>query len=140
MKKRQAAMPREPQQSDDDFEASKALTWFLIGGAIALIVVCILSSCSPIATPTGTATPTATAKPSTILNISQPTPSCADVTALEALNIRTGPGTQNKVIATLGHGDQVTVIQAGAWWKIRTAQGLTGWANSNYLKSTTCGE
>jgi len=113
-----------------------------------MCLIVILTSCTPwdpfaaLATQPGTAQPSPIAATKTAAPIAIPTPAplCADVIALEALNIRTGPGIQNSVIATLGHGDQVTVIQAGAWWQIRTAQGLTGWAYSNYLKSTTCGE
>jgi N-acetylmuramoyl-L-alanine amidase len=113
-----------------------------------LCLLVILTSCTPyqaaaIYAQPVTASPSkaATAQPSPSMTTQSPAPLCADVTALEALNVRSGPGTNNQVIATLAHGDQVTTLTAaGAWWQIRTAQGLTGWANSNFLNSTTCGE
>ncbi len=56
------------------------------------------------------------------------------VTALEALNLREGPGTDSAVIAVLDHGDLVTILPEpaqGIWIQIQ-AQELSGWINSTY--------
>lgn len=71
----------------------------------------------------------------------KPTPSrapllCTVTTGYQmgALNMRTGPGIRHAVIQTLLEGEPLTVIDRGAWPKVRTAQGVTGWVNNRYCK------
>jgi uncharacterized protein YgiM (DUF1202 family) len=58
------------------------------------------------------------------------------VTALEALNLRESPGTSSAVIATLKHGDLLTILPQpaqGVWIPVRAGD-LEGWINSNYCE------
>jgi uncharacterized protein YgiM (DUF1202 family) len=65
----------------------------------------------------------------------QPTarPYCATVTASEALHLRAEPNDKAQVLAYLKNGEQVRILDVGAWWKIE-AQGKTGYANAKYLQ------
>jgi uncharacterized protein YgiM (DUF1202 family) len=73
-------------------------------------------------TPTDTATPT-------------PAPKSCQVTAAEALNLRSGPGTSYPVIAWLQPGDVLTITQqSNGWVQVTTPTGAAGWVNSNYCK------
>jgi hypothetical protein len=59
-----------------------------------------------------------------------PTPAPHAVVASEALNVRSGPGTQFEVMTRLTRGDALTVVgQSGRcnWLKVLMAQGATGW-------------
>ena len=51
-----------------------------------------------------------------------------------ALNLRTGPGTQYKIVGTAKPGDQLEVIERGdGWTRVRTANERTGWIAAGYL-------
>ena len=51
------------------------------------------------------------------------------------LNLRAGAGTSYKVVASLCYGKPVKVLKkAGAWYKVQTFNGVTGWASKKYLK------
>ena len=53
-----------------------------------------------------------------------------------ALNVRSGPGTNNAVVGVLKNGEIVQGLGAnpdGSWIQIRRADGLTGWCASQYL-------
>ena len=53
-----------------------------------------------------------------------------------ALNVRSGPGTNYRVIAVLEKGDIVTRIgQSGKWFKVSTSNGADAWVSSKYLTS-----
>ena len=53
-----------------------------------------------------------------------------------ALNVRSGPGTNYRVIAVLERGDIVTRIgQSGKWFKVSTSNGADAWVSSKYLSS-----
>lgn len=53
-----------------------------------------------------------------------------------ALNVRSGPGTNYRVIAVLEKGDIVTRIgQSGKWFKVSTSNGADAWVSSKYLAS-----
>jgi uncharacterized protein YgiM (DUF1202 family) len=61
------------------------------------------------------------------------------VTALEALNLRQSPGTSSAVIATLKHGDLLTILPQpaqGVWIPVRAGD-LEGWIHSNYCERNT---
>ena len=52
------------------------------------------------------------------------------------LNLRTGPGTQYRIIASLQTGDRVKVQQrAEDWIKVAPEEGPPGWIPEGYLKS-----
>jgi len=64
-----------------------------------------------------------------------PAPKSCQVTAAEALNLRSGPGISYPVKAWLKPGDLLTVItQLDGWAKITTPTGAAGWVNLNYCK------
>jgi len=62
----------------------------------------------------------------------------------ESLNLRSGAGTSNGVVAVLGAGTTGTVIggpttsSGYTWWQIQTASG-TGWAAEDWLVANTGG-
>jgi Bacterial SH3 domain len=65
----------------------------------------------------------------------------AQTGAAGQLNIRTAAGTQNQIVGTAQHGDTLTATGAvqtapdgSIWWGVKTAAGLTGWSESNYLQ------
>src|SRR5690606_41568142 len=56
-------------------------------------------------------------------------PAAADT----ALNVRSGPGTENAVVGVLQRGQVVEVIACeGNWCRVEAA-GLSGWASNRYL-------
>lgn len=57
-----------------------------------------------------------------------------------ALNVRSGPGTNYRVISVLQKGDEVTRIgQSGKWFKVSTSNGADAWVSSKYLASVSGG-
>jgi len=55
------------------------------------------------------------------------------------ITVRTGPGTQNAIIRSLGSGASVTVLEEtddGNYVRVRTDTGEEGWALSQYLVDT----
>lgn len=60
-----------------------------------------------------------------------------EVTAT-SLNVRSGPGTNYKVVDWLQKGDVVTVLQDGATWDyVQFGNGSKGYVNDKHLKTTT---
>ena len=60
--------------------------------------------------------------------------STAKVTA-NALNVRTGASTSNKVLSVITKGDSVTVLsKSGSWAKVRLANGTEGYVSTKYIK------
>lgn len=50
------------------------------------------------------------------------------------LNLREGPGSQYRVVITMGQRDKVTELgRQGAWILVRHASGRVGWAHGDYL-------
>lgn len=63
---------------------------------------------------------------------------CAQVTAAEALHIRTGPSEKATVIGYLHNGDVVSLIDSRhSWWKIATMT-AQGWSKAEFLKESEC--
>jgi murein DD-endopeptidase MepM/ murein hydrolase activator NlpD len=63
-------------------------------------------------------------------------PTVGTVTA-SALNLRSGPGTGYRILATLPRGTQGTVLsQSNGWYKISTNRG-TGWVSGRYFQVGT---
>ena len=74
-----------------------------------------------------------------VFELITPEPLCATVTADEALHLRAEPSEKAEHIQYLHNGEQVTVLNlAGRWWKVQTATGRTGYANSRYLQEEKC--
>ncbi|HEX3039563.1 MAG TPA: SH3 domain-containing protein, partial [Caproiciproducens sp.] len=59
----------------------------------------------------------------------------ATATTTDYLNLRTGAGTDKKVILSLSKGVSVTVLDNSdpVWAKVKTASGLTGYCHKQYL-------
>lgn len=58
-----------------------------------------------------------------------------EITAEKGLNLRDGPDTSSKKLLQLPFKAIVTkVAENGAWFKIKTSDGITGWVSSKYLK------
>lgn len=70
-------------------------------------------------------------------NTSVKTSSASSGTAVvtaSSLRIRGGPGTSYEVVGSLQSGNAVTILlRQGAWSRIRTAGGTTGWVSTQYL-------
>lgn len=66
---------------------------------------------------------------------------CAGATQAETawvrgapLNLRSGPGTEYRILASAKPGDRLEVLQQrDDWTKVRTAQGKNGWIAAGYL-------
>lgn len=53
------------------------------------------------------------------------------------LNLRTGPGTQFRIVGGIATGDEVTVLQRGeSWTQVRLTDGSEGWVPEGYLDAT----
>lgn len=51
-----------------------------------------------------------------------------------SLNVRSGIGTSNHIIAKLKKGDTIKVIESkNGWYKIKMTNGITGWSSGNYI-------
>lgn len=84
------------------------------------------------ATPTGTTTPAPTATPTATPQPGAPTA----VIDTGALNVRSGPGVPYEIVAIVYQNNTVTLLGRNAdssWAKIRTAAGVEGWVNVNYI-------
>jgi uncharacterized protein YraI len=68
-------------------------------------------------------------------------PSLTATVVTGALNMRSGPGIQHGVVATVGYGYQVALTgyrnAAATWVQVRLADGRQGWMNASYLRSNT---
>jgi SH3 domain protein len=52
------------------------------------------------------------------------------------LNVRTGPGSEYRIVAGLKTGDAVTVLRrSDQWTRVRTAAGKEGWIPGGYLST-----
>jgi uncharacterized protein YgiM (DUF1202 family) len=116
---------------------------------IVLISVACLTTTIPSA-PTAASTPPPTERGSAperleeeagaVFDLSShptPGPLCAIVTADQSLHMRAEPNEKAEVLAYLQNGEQVTVKELGAWWKIE-AHGLIGYAKGKYLQEAEC--
>ena len=73
-----------------------------------------------------------------LLLLSSTTWAAMYVTEIMTVTMRTGPGTQNKIIAILNSGDKLEVIKQGEGWSyVRLANGKEGWVLTRYLTSQT---
>ncbi len=51
------------------------------------------------------------------------------------LNLRSGPGTQFRILASATPGDRLSVLERGdGWTKVRDGEGKTGWIAEGYLE------
>jgi len=99
---------------------------------LILLVAPLLLGCT-LANGASTQLPYATDYPSQPLT---PETALCTVTAFESLNLRSAPGTSAAVIATLKHGDLLTILPDpahGNWIYVRAGE-LQGWVNQNYCK------
>jgi SH3 domain protein len=54
-----------------------------------------------------------------------------------SLTLRTGAGTQYRIIGSLTTGNVATILTRGdAWTKVRTAEGKEGWVSAGFLQSS----
>lgn len=51
------------------------------------------------------------------------------------LNIRSGPGANNKVVGKVYSNNEVTILETNSngWHKIKTSNGVVGWASGTYI-------
>jgi len=53
------------------------------------------------------------------------------------LTLRTGAGTQYRIIGSLTTGDVVTILERGdGWTKVRSAEGKEGWVSAGFLQTS----
>lgn len=77
----------------------------------------------PPPSPTPTAPPTATPLPDAVVSV-------------EALNLRTGPGTAFERVGLLREGEVLEVVarsEAGDWLVVTTTEGVEGWVSASYV-------
>ncbi len=105
-----------------------------------LVMACSLTAQSAAVMASPMPEQTATAKPAQISAPSlTPAPKMCQVkTGLDAgaLNLRACGGTDCPVLTVLREGETLTQTKAqpvNDWLEVQTANGLTGWVNSNYL-------
>lgn len=79
--------------------------------------------------PTAIMSPIATATDAAIV--------CNVLTGIDTgrVNLRTCAGVMCPVLLVLNEGQALTVIHSGAWNEVTTANGVTGFINSNYCKN-----
>jgi SH3 domain protein len=54
-----------------------------------------------------------------------------------SLTLRTGAGTQYRIIGSLTTGDVATILARGdGWTKVRTAEGKEGWVSAGFLQAS----
>ena len=107
------------------------------GGPRPTIVPPTLVPATPIPTATPEVTATATARPTQTPSPS-PTPLPeAVVIAAQPINVRSGPGTNNAVVAALPRGTRVQVLgsnDAGDWLNIRFGDDSEGWVSASLMR------
>lgn len=105
-----------------------------------LLLACTLTAPLAPATPTASATPVSATPSPTDARLFQAGTSepatCIVATGPEdgKLNLRSGPATSFRVLRVLREGDTLTLLTPGTWPRVRTADGLTGYVNSNFLE------
>jgi CRP-like cAMP-binding protein/uncharacterized protein YgiM (DUF1202 family) len=97
----------------------------------------------PVATPTTEATPTAMPSPTVLPEITvAPTPVSEVTVPIPALTtggglrMRSGPGTDYRVLALLAEGQEVNVLgrdETGEWFKISLDSGEEGWVATEFI-------
>lgn len=52
-----------------------------------------------------------------------------------SLNVRSTPSTEGEVVGKAAHGETVTLVEKtdDSWWKIKTSEGVEGYAFAQYL-------
>ena len=101
-----------------------------------LLLACTLTTQHAVMSPTSLPEQTTAASPTQTLT---PTPlMCQVKTGMEAgaLNLRTCGSIDCPIASVLHEGESLTQTRPQAvsgWIAVRTASGLTGWVNSNYL-------
>lgn len=114
-----------------------------VAAVAAASPIALPSTATPTVEPLETATPTAepqnTATPTRVAPTSPP-PAVAVVTA-NVLNVRSEPGLDGEIVATLVAGQTVqvvdgpTTVDGRAWYQIATAE-ITGWCAAEFLRIT----
>jgi len=68
--------------------------------------------------------------------VETPTDFCKVVTGLETgrVNLRECAGTSCPVLRVVEDGQILTIVKAGAWNEVATADGIHGWINSTFCK------
>ncbi len=61
------------------------------------------------------------------------------VVTASALNVRSGPGTGNRVVGKLARGARVQALSTSGVWKRVTGAGVTGWVHGSFLRRDTGG-
>lgn len=143
--------PEPPQSAPNNWQAQPAarkpsvLPWALLG--VAVIAVALLAwkllqpapELVPASTPTGTMA--STEKVETAPAPGAPAP--AEAFTLAAViddpdgftNIRSGQGTQTQIVGKVLEGEKfLTYRQPGQWWRVRKADGTTGYMFRKYIQ------
>jgi len=114
------------------------LLWFMAG----LVLVIVLTSCSPFSA-MATSEPTAApSKPAQLLTVPSSTATeksaqlCQVRTGMPSgyLNLRTGAGVSFSVIRILAEGETLQVLKRGAWLHVIDTRGEKGFVNANYCR------
>jgi hypothetical protein len=97
------------------------------------------ASLTPLPTRTSTPTTTLTPRPPTQTPTATATPLITGIVrGTTSINVRSGPGTENAVVAVLNGGDGVTLLQPPAtdddWFNVETGDGEQGFVASNLIR------
>ena len=97
---------------------------------------CALPAAQPYAALSNPPTPQPAAEATQAATGSPTARAACKVSAAQALNLRSGPGTPYSVVKVLQAGELLTLTgpQRGAWREVLTAGGVIGWLNATYCK------
>lgn len=145
--RRQPAVPVQSLQSSG--VQRKANLWPWIIGLIGIVIAFnVFGNASPstnpstaaiqspqVAASTPTSSPSASAarpQPTTPPPSPEPASEVRYVTAT-SLNVRSAPNTAGDILAKIGNGQQVTILERGnGWLLVQTAAGSRGWVSEQY--------
>ncbi|MBD3732450.1 MAG: YARHG domain-containing protein [Sphingopyxis sp.] len=139
--------PRTPpndRQAQSDVRKPVFLPWALLGIAViavALLAWKLLQPAPPLAAPASTETAVPVVK-------AEAAPRSGAAVPIEAFtlaaviddpdgftNIRSGQGTQTKIVGKILEGEKfLTYKQPGQWWRVRKADGTTGFMFRKYIR------
>lgn len=60
---------------------------------------------------------------------------------VSALNVRSGPGTNNRIITKLYRNNKVSILESSnGWHKVQLSNGTIGWSSAEYISTSTNGD
>lgn len=146
-----APPPEPPRPVPKDWQAPPAarkpsfLPWALLGLAVIAVALLAWKLLQPPAEPVAASTPTETvasaekAEAPPASGASTPTEAFTLAAVIDDpdgfTNIRSGQGTQTQIVGKVLEGEKfLTYKQSGQWWRVRKADGTTGFMFRKYIR------